>query len=176
MSNVGIPKATTPELSRDEEGGAVAVMVAIIASLLIVCLAFAIDMGYAWQVKRAMVKSTDAAALAAAQAATGIENLSVRGPCPTSVDTQAVTFLNANTTGASLEFCRMTGTKTGASNASQSSGIVTVRAMQTANFSFSRLFGLNSTDIYSSTSARWNNAPLLPFVACANRGTPRWSA
>ena len=144
-------------------------MVAVVATLLIVCLAFAIDMGYAWQVKRSMVKSTDAAALAAAQKATDINNLSVRGTCPTSVKDQAVNYLNANTSAPTLDFCQMAGISTTPSNASQSSGIVTVRAKQTATFSFSKLFGLNSKDVYSSTTARWNDAPLLPIVGCANK-------
>ncbi len=144
-------------------------MVAVVATLLIVCLAFAIDMGYAWQVKRSMVKSTDAAALAAAQKATDINNLSVRGACPTSVKDQAVTYLNANTSAPTIDFCQMAGISTTPSNASQSSGIVTVRAKQTATFSFSKLFGLNSKDVYSSTTARWNDAPLLPIVGCANK-------
>jgi len=159
-----------PHKNGEDEGGAIAVMVAVVATLLIVCLAFAIDMGYAWQVKRSMVKSTDAAALAAAQKATDIKNLSVRGACPTSVKDQAVSYLNANTTAPTLDFCQMAGISTTPSNASQSSGIVTVRAKQTATFSFSKLFGLNSRDVYSSTTARWNDAPLLPIVGCANKG------
>jgi Flp pilus assembly protein TadG len=167
---------TNRSKQRSTESGAVAVMIAVTATLLIVCLAFAIDLGYGWQVKRSMVKATDAAALAAADTAKSLSNRDLsQGNCPSSVATQAIKYLQLNNTDSSLGsngFCVITGsdsTSLKPTDPTQSSGLVTVRAKQTATFSFARIFGLNSKDIYSSTTALWQNAPLLPFVGCATK-------
>ncbi|MFM8971871.1 MAG: hypothetical protein ACKOOG_04350, partial [Actinomycetota bacterium] len=53
---------------------------------------------------------------------------------------------------------------------SGSGGLVTVRGTTTANFSFARIFGLDSAQVHSSSTVQWGTAPLLPFIACDVRG------
>ncbi|MFM7616406.1 MAG: hypothetical protein ACKO72_02955 [Actinomycetes bacterium] len=45
-----------------------------------------------------------------------------------------------------------------------------MRGTTTANFSFARIFGLDSAQVRSSSTVQWGTAPLLPFIACAVRG------
>ncbi|MFM7059715.1 MAG: pilus assembly protein TadG-related protein [Actinomycetes bacterium] len=169
---------------RDVDGhrqrGAVAVLVALLSVVLMSLVAFAIDLGYAWQTQRSMVKATDAAALAAARTAReaalanggGLSS----GVCPTAVASTANQYLDANRSGASMTpdgFCILAGTPDSAGvrqPITGSRGLVTVRGTTTANFSFARIFGLDSARVHSSSTVQWGTAPLLPFIACDVRG------
>ena len=162
------------------ERGAVAVLVALLAVVLMSLIAFAVDLGYAWQTQRSMVKATDAAALAAARTAREAASANGRdlssGVCPTSVATTANEYLGANRTGASMSpdgFCVLAGVPdaNGVRRAiSPSAGLVTVRGTTRADFSFSRIFGLNSTQVHASSTVQWGTAQLMPMIACDVRG------
>lgn len=152
----------------ERQRGAVAVMVAIVSTLLVVCIAFAVDLGYAWQVKRSMVKATDAAALAAAHEARdqsrGGQSLGSGNCSPTAVQVSASDALAANRSDTTMDFCVI------ARSSTTRTGIVTVRATSKAKMSFSRIIGFDEVTVHSSTSALWERARLLPFAACAVKG------
>ena len=153
--------------SPHRESGAVAVLFAILSLVLVICLAFAIDLGYAWQVKRSMVKATDAAALAAAQEA---RNAAVTGRPLSSglclntsaaIENEARQRLTDNRADSNLEFCVIGSTPT------KEKGVVTVRGNYSADLSFAGVIGKNNIDVSSSSSAKWEKAKLLPIAVCA---------
>jgi uncharacterized repeat protein (TIGR02543 family) len=158
----------------EREHGVIAVMVAIVAVLLMACIAFAVDLGYAWQVRRGMVKATDASALAAAK--TQSEGTPSTGDCPANVRAVASTYLTANSSSPTMDFCVVTGALASGTSSDSSSGsygstgstlgTLTVRGSSTASFSFAKLFGLNSTTVSSSTTVEWIQPPMVPLIAC----------
>lgn len=163
----------------DHQRGAVAVIVAIVATLLIACMAFAIDLGYAWQVRRSMVKATDASALAAAHTQSAL-GTPTTGDCPTSVRTTATAYLSGNASNTTMDFCVVTGGAGDDDDTSAGStlGTLTVRGVTEAQFSFAKLFGLNATTVHSSTTVAWSQAPLVPLMACVstNAQPSQWFA
>ena len=155
-------------------------MVALTAVLLMSLLAFAVDLGYAWQTQRAMVKATDAAALAAARTARESAQSGTKlspGTCPSNVNSTANAYLADNQSGAATTpdgFCVLAGVADATGKAGTidtANGLVTVRGTTTADFSFARIFGLNSTKVHASSTVQWGTAPLLPIIACDVRGT-----
>ena len=154
---------------RSDERGAVAVMIAILSLVLIICIAFAVDLGYAWQVRRSMVKATDAAALAAAHEArdwarASTANTLTAGDCGTvpAVNSAASGALTANRSDAAMDFCSL-GDSSGPEN-----GVVTVRGSTDAQLSFSGVIGRNSLGVHSSTSVAWRQPKVLPIAICAD--------
>ena len=126
--------------TRNTERGAVAVITAILAPLLIGAVAYAIDTGNLWQTRRNMVTATDAAALGAAgKFALGSDGCAAGG---------APTFLTANRTDATMDSCQPSSTDT-------KGGYVTVQGHTTAQFTFAGIFGLQNRAVPSATSARW---------------------
>jgi len=158
----------TPTRRDAADRGAVAVLVAIMSVLLVICIAFAVDLGYAWQVKRSMVKATDAAALAAARQArdesVAGQTLGSGSCAPAAVAASATSALGANRSDATMDFCAI------ANSSARKRGVVTVRATTEAQMSFSRIIGFDEVTVRSSTSALWEQARLLPFAACAVKG------
>lgn len=159
-------KSLAPSSSPHRESGAVAVLFAILSLLLVICLAFAIDLGYAWQVKRSMVKATDAAALSAAQEA---RNAAVAGRPLSSglcsntsaeITNEARQRLTDNRAASNLEFCVIGSTPT------KDKGVVTVRGNYDAKLSFAGVIGKNEITVSSSSSAKWEKAKLLPIGVC----------
>lgn len=149
------------------ERGAVAVMIAIMSLVLIVCIAFSVDLGYAWQVRRSMVKATDAAALAAAHEARDRARSGTQlapGDCSLAppVASAASDTLAANRSDAALDFCAI-GTASGSEK-----GVVTVRGSTDAALSFSGVIGKNSIGVHSSTSVAWRQPKILPLAICAD--------
>lgn len=160
----------------EHQRGAVAVIVAIVATLLIACMAFAIDLGYAWQVRRSMVKATDASALAAAHTQSAL-GTPTTGDCPTSVRNTATAYLSGNASNTTMDFCVVTSGDDDTSGGS-TLGTLTVRGATQAEYSFAKLFGLNATTVHSSTTVAWSQAPLVPLMACVstNAEPSQWFA
>lgn len=163
-------KNLAPSNSPGRESGAVAVLFAILSLVLVICIAFAVDLGYLWQVKRSMVKATDAAALSAAQEA---RNAAVAaavsgstlppGECPSggAIEYEARQRLRDNRTDANLEFCVIGSAPT------KAKGVVTVRGKYKARLSFAGVIGKDEITVSSSSSAKWEKAKLLPMAVCA---------
>lgn len=166
---------------RASERGAVAVMVALLALLLVICIAFAVDLGYAWQVRRSMVKATDAAALSAAREArdwAALPGNSLNaGDCAVStsdVTTAADSALTANRSDAAMTFCEI------GQDPTRKTGVVTVGGSTEAQTSFAGVIGWNEIPVRSSTSVLWKQPRILPIAVCAdavgNNDLARWIA
>ncbi|MFM7270750.1 MAG: pilus assembly protein TadG-related protein [Actinomycetes bacterium] len=166
---------------RASERGAVAVMVALLALLLVICIAFAVDLGYAWQVRRSMVKATDAAALSAAREArdwAALPGNSLNaGDCAVStsdVTTAADSALTANRSDAAMTFCAI------GQDPTRKTGVVTVGGSTEAQTSFAGVIGWNEIPVRSSTSVLWKQPRILPIAVCAdavgNNDLARWIA
>jgi len=149
-------RSSTPRHER-ERGVTIAIMAVGLVALL-GAAAFTIDLGNVWQNRRNLINSTDAAALAAAkdyaeQSGDGCTNGT------------ATTYVADNHDSATMTACTPVihnGT----------SGYVTVEAESYASYFFGPALGLNGTDIYSNTSAKWeqpNTATgLRPLGMCAD--------
>src|SRR3954470_6162493 len=143
---------------RDDERGAVAVIVAILAIVLFAAAAYAIDAGNLWQVRRNMVTASDASALAAAG------NFAIgQDGCAT-----AARWITDNRADAALDSCTPSGSST-------NGGYVTVSGHTTVPFSFAGLFGMSNKQVQSTTSARWgipSGALGLRPIALCETATP----
>jgi Putative Flp pilus-assembly TadE/G-like len=151
--------------ARHNERGAVAVIVAILAPLLIAAVAYAIDTGNLWQTRRNMVTATDAAALGTAgHFALGSDGCAAGG---------APTLLTQNRGDASLDSCQPSTTDT-------KRGHVTVQGHTTAEFTFAGIFGLQNHTVPSTTTALWGIPSgaigLRPIALCitATAGLEQW--
>jgi hypothetical protein len=138
----------------ERERGAVAVIIAICAVVILGFAAFAVDLGDAWQTRRRLITATDAAALAAAQKyAVGEDGCA----------TEPATFVAANDLGASVTGCTFHEFEPGA-------GYVTVDAEKTVDFKFAGVLGITSEDITSTTTAAYGQpvavSGLRPFGLC----------
>ena len=142
----------------ERERGAVAIIVAICAVVLFGMAAYALDTGNAWGTRRHLITATDAAALAAAQ------KYAVGG---NGCATEPSAFVTANDVGASVTGCAFTNLGPGA-------GYVTVNAKKTVDYTFAGLFGINSQDIHSSTTALYGQplgvTGLRPLGLCQDFG------
>jgi hypothetical protein len=141
-----------------QERGAVAVMVAILSTVLFGFAAFAIDLGNSWQTRRHLITASDAAALAAAKDyVTGINGCAVSAP----------DFVERNFSGATMESCTTGG--------SQSSGWVKVTAAKEVDWKFAAVLGKSDQTERSSTKVSWGSLgagdTIVPFGIC--NGDPR---
>src|SRR3954470_18013223 len=119
---------------RDDEQGAVAVIVAILAVVLFAAAAYAVDAGNLWQTRRNMVTASDASALAAAHDfAVGVDGCGSAGQ-----------FLTKNRSDAQLDSCTPSGTDT-------RGGYVTVSGHTTVPFSFAGVFGMADKQVDAAT-------------------------
>lgn len=123
---------------RDRERGAVIVIVAITMTAVIGAAAFAVDAGGAWESQRRLRTSTDAAALAAA--ATEAEG---DDGCADA----AGFFVDANDPDAEMTSCQ--------SHDNGTWGYVTVSAESPVDFQFAGIFGIDGTDVGSTTHAMY---------------------
>jgi Flp pilus assembly protein TadG len=152
-------------VNRDERG-AVAVIVAICALMIFGFAAYAIDSGQAWTSRRHLVTAADASALATAKAYS-----EGKDGCATA----AASSLTDNHPGATLTDCNP-------QVLSSSRGYVTVRGQATVQYTFARVFGIDSKDISATTTAQWGIpkavAGLRPFGLCidANQQLKDWLA
>lgn len=139
-------------------------MVAVCMVVLIGGAAFAIDLGNAWQRQRQVHTATDAAALAAAQDYAVGEN-----GCAST----AGSYVTKNDSLAELTKCLQVSTGT-------SSGYVTVDASSNVDFAFAGVFGIDDTDVNSSTTAVYglpkSVTGLRPMALCldANEQFTSW--
>lgn len=146
------------------ERGATAVMVALCMVVLIGGAAFAVDLGNAWQRQRRIHTATDAASLAAAQDYAVGEN-----GCAST----AGSYVTKNDSLAELTNCSHVSTGT-------SSGYVTVDAGSNVDFAFAGVFGIDDTDVGSSTTAAYGTPKgvtgLRPMALClyANQDLTNW--
>lgn len=127
-----------PEWRHDRERGAVVVIVAISMTVLIGAAAFTVDTGGAWESQRRLRTSTDAAALAAA--ATEAEG---GNGCTEA----AGAYLSANDPEAEMTSCQFQDNGTW--------GYVSVSATRRVDFQFAGIFGIDSTDVNSTTHAMY---------------------
>ena len=120
--------------------------------------AISVDLGNAWQNKRELVNASDAAALAAAQ------EYAVLGNGCSSV---ASLFVTSNKDDAALTECTPSE---GAVNG-DTSGHVLVTAESTVDYAFAPVIGVDSSDIESTTAARFgipkSARGLRPFGLCS---------
>jgi Flp pilus assembly protein TadG len=143
-----------PRGTCDGETGAVVLIVAITMTALIGAAAFAVDAGGAWQAQRRLHTATDAAALAAAQEyAAGNDD---------GCGTTDVEYVIKNDPDASVTECNRVGTS--------KSGYVTVSATRSFEFQFAPIFGVDQSDIGSSTTAQYGSplavTGLRPLAIC----------
>lgn len=149
-------RVTTGRRARDERG-AVAVIVALCAVMMFGFAAYALDAGHLWETRRSMVTASDAAALAAGGAlATGATNSQA-------CDATAPDYLDKNVDGATLEACTV-------ERGNYDNGRVTVKGGTVADFTFAGIFGLDDSDVDSSTTVQWGRpksvSGLRPFGLC----------
>lgn len=149
------PSRTMPD-QRSDRGAATAVAVLFLSAALGLS-ALVIDVGNAWQERRHLTVSTDAAALAAAQDyVKGINGCTVSaGPVVTSNNSEATMSSCANTAPAG-----------------STPGRVTVEAQATVDYLFAGALGFTDTTVSSSTTASYQSAGsvyggLRPFGLCA---------
>lgn len=132
--------------------------------LIIVCVtmatfigvtAFAVDAGGAWQAQRRLHTATDAAALAAAQAYAAVPS---EDGCGATDDE----YVTNNDDAASVTDCQRVG--------NDASGYVTVSAERPFDFQFAPIFGIDGTDVDSSTTAAYGSPQavtgLRPIAVC----------
>jgi hypothetical protein len=142
-----------------DERGAVAVIVAIVGTVLFGFAGLAVDLGNLWESRRHLVTATDAAALAAAQA---------YGMGDDGCRSFADDYVAFNYPAASVDEERGGCTHTGLGT---SRGSVTVPAEAPVDFKFAGVLGqAGKTDVRSSTTAGWfipSGMPWLrPFALC----------
>jgi Flp pilus assembly protein TadG len=142
---------------REDERGAIGVIVALLAPVVFGSAAFAIDLGNAWQSQRQLRTATDSAALAAAQdyASGGEGCVSTAGE-----------YLASNDDRASLTGCidvRATDPTT---------GYVTVKATAHVEYTFAPVIGIDGQDVHSSTTAGFGvpggASGLRPIAICVS--------
>jgi Flp pilus assembly protein TadG len=138
---------------RNRETGAVAVIVAVTMVVSIGAAAFAVDLGSAWESQRRLHTATDSAALAAAQ-----EYAFGNDGCGGTDDT----YVTNNDDVASVTECQRVGTT--------ASGYVSVSAERPVDFHFAKIFGIDGTDVDSSTTAAYGSplavTGLRPIAVC----------
>jgi Flp pilus assembly protein TadG len=148
-----------------DERGAVAVMIAIVLTLLMGMAAFALDTGNGWQTRRHLITATDAAALAAAETYAENGNGCVGVPS---------TFVSANLAAATVTSCAFTNVAPGA-------GYVTVQAKTGLHYDFAGVIGFGDRDVHSSTTAAFGQplglTGLRPLALCdASTAYESWLA
>lgn len=159
-------RVAPPSHRRDDERGAVALIVAISSVMLFGFAAYAIDAGSLWQTRRNMITATDAGALASASDYSVGDN-----GCPD----VAKDYVSRNRPDAEFGsgFCTVVGAGT-------DFGYTTVRAFTNVDFTFAGIFGLTDKDVYSTTTAEWGvplgASGLRPLGLCidANSELKSW--
>lgn len=156
------------------DGGAVAVIVAIMGVFLTGMLAFAADLGNAYSTQRRLSTAADGAALAAAQQLADL-NAGCGGAVSGAKSSAALAVAddystNRNAPGSSLQ----SGTNgfSLACPASSSGGLVTVGNSQQVDYAFGNLFGVASSRPTGRATAQYGPAKtvtgLRPFGLCQN--------
>lgn len=159
---------------RDNDGGAVAVIVAIMAVLLFGMAAFAVDMGIAYASKREQSVTADASALAGAQAAgTKFQELYPSGAaCTTAV---ATSLTNAATDAATAVYNAQRPNSSADPDVTvQCDGAdaidVVVESTATFDTVFGQLFNVKELKPAAAATARVSGAKayggLRPFAVC----------
>ena len=149
-------------VSRDERG-AVAIIVAICAVMIFGFAAYAIDSGQLWTARRHLVTAADGAALASAK------DYAMGKP---GCSTAAPDYVTSNYSTATLDSC--------AAAPGATSGLVTVDAGGTVDYTFARIFGATSKTLHAITTAKWGLPSgainLRPFGLCidANPQLTQW--
>ena len=138
--------------------GAAAAIVVLFLSAALGMSALVIDVGNAWQERRHLTISTDAAALAAAQ-----DYVRDINGCTVSAGAVVV----SNNSEATMSSC------TNTAPAGSTPGRVTVEARATVNYLFAGALGFSNTTVSSSTTASYQSAGfvdggLRPFGLCSD--------
>lgn len=149
-----------------DDRGAIIIITALLMVALLGMAAIVIDLGLMREQRRELVTATDAGALAAAGAyAVGEDGCTI-----------AAKFVTATDPGATMDpgWCVHT--------ASDSSGVVTVKASQTADFSFAPVLGIDEGRVDALTMAAYRppgfvKGGLRPFALCirAMERFPQWN-
>jgi hypothetical protein len=146
--------AGRPRRGSDREHGAVLPIVVLLVTVLIAAAAFAVDAGSLWSSHRRLRTSTDAASLAAAQV------FAEGGNGCTAV---AGTYADANYPGVTVTDCH--------DHPNGDAGYVTVAAESTVDLQFAGIFGLDTTDVVSTTHAIYGYPTgangMRPMALCA---------
>lgn len=143
---------------RSTERGAAGTITALLLTASIALSAVVVDVGSAWQERRHLVVSTDAAALAAAHDfAEGVDGCASTAPA----------YVASNNGEATMTSCDHTPP------AGDDAGWVTVEADATVTFNFARVVGITDTTVTSSTSVSYDSATavsggLRPFGLCVD--------
>ena len=148
-------RATSVHMS---DRGAAAAIVVLFLTAALGLSALVIDVGNAWQERRHLTISTDAAALAAAQ-----DYVRDINGCTVSAGVVVV----SNNSEATMSSCANTAP------AGSTPGRVTVEAQATVEYLFASALGFSDTTVSSSTTASYQSAGsvyggLRPFGLCAD--------
>lgn len=140
---------------RREQGGAVAVMVALMLTALVGMLVLTVDLGGLWNARRKLSTGADAAALAAAQEC-------ARGHGSGAASDAAKAIAGENETGAqlvSLTFVPASACDTLAAGAN----LVTVKLTTSVSMYFAPIFGVNSSPVTAHATATWASPGAAPI-------------
>lgn len=142
-----------------DEGGAVAVIVAICLLLLFGAGAIAIDLGSAWQTKRDLVVDTDAAALAGAKAMAAGEDC----------ESAAAEYISANL-GVTVTAEELEAANQAVDLCDEASGVVTVRWTTEAQQTLSGAISSGDLTVLAQSMARikddYPGGGLRPMSVC----------
>jgi len=153
---------------RDDEEGAVVMIVAICMIVLLGMLVLVVDLGRVVAVRRDMVNASDSAVLAAAQTC-------ARGGGSGAARTAADTLIDENTTN--LNPTTMTGFNAPECDSLDNTDLkfVTVTSQTRVDYFFAQIFGLESTKVNTAAEAAWgpaigvsNPAPLRLLSSAVN--------
>ncbi len=146
---------------RDDESGAVAIMVAILSALLLITGALAVDLGNAWARRRDMQTQADVAVIAAGNWAK--DQTPTLWPADTAAEKDAIAqkmaeyILQDNNSAIGMNVTTVAGVKSALTDASPGNGEIEfldggtkIRLAPppvTVNFGMAAVFGIGSTDI-----------------------------
>jgi Flp pilus assembly protein TadG len=155
-------------IAATRDDGAIAVLVALLATVLFVMAAFAVDFGNAYSVKRQLSVAADASALAAAQA---VDNLLPVGKGCYAPDLTAAATDAATTTNSQNDRSGNSTVTSVAVNCTTHGVEVTVTNARTVPTVFGRVIGVTSLNP-STTATALVSPPIVatglrPIAACA---------
>lgn len=129
-------------LTRRQEPGATAVVVALVMVVLFGFAAIAVDVGALWWDRKQLQNGADAGALAIAQAC-------AKGSCPANEVDEATPFATGNKLDANAQVLNVTH---------PSATSVRVEVRSTRSLWFANLLGLSVSDVSAASTAGWGPA------------------
>ncbi len=151
---------------REDEGGAVLLVVALTLAALVGMLALVFDLGSLVSTRRTAVKAADAAALAAAQSC--FDGDSAGAP----VVAERIGLANMEDSGTSLSGTTSTIVAQEGCGTNRDYGYVTVRVSTDQDLYFSPIFGIGSHGVAAEATAAWGMVVGPPVPVMASIGGP----